>query len=104
LVLIDEIENAGIDRKMAIKVLAKNDKIVLIATHDPLLALRAEQRIVIQNGGILKVIETTAEEKAVLSEIEKLDNALIKIRNRLRAGELISEIKQLPVNGSEGER
>jgi ABC-type lipoprotein export system ATPase subunit len=100
LVLIDEIENAGIDRKMAVNVLTRNDKIVLIATHDPLLALRAEKRIVIQNGGIYKVIETTPEEKAVLSEIEKLDDALFQIRRRLRAGELINGIKALPVDGS----
>lgn len=95
LVLIDEIENAGIDRKLAVKVLAKNDKIVLIATHDPLLALRAEKRIVIQNGSILRVIETTLEEKNVLLEIEKLDNTLFKIRSRLRAGDLITDIGRL---------
>lgn len=94
LVLIDEIENAGIDRKMAVKVLATNDKIVLTATHDPLLALRAEKRIVIRNGGIIKVIETTPAEKNVLLEIERLDNALFKIRSRLRAGELITNIQE----------
>jgi ABC-type lipoprotein export system ATPase subunit len=99
LVLIDEIENAGIDRKLAVNVLTKNDKIVLIATHDPLLALRAGKRIVIQNGGIHKVIETTPEEKAVLSEIEKLDDALYQIRRRLRAGELINGIKSQPDDG-----
>jgi ABC-type lipoprotein export system ATPase subunit len=96
LVLIDEIENAGIDRKMAVKVLTRNDKIVLIATHDPLLALSAEKRIVIQNGGILKVIETSPEEKKVLLKIEELDNVLFQVRNRLRAGEMITGIKSPP--------
>jgi ABC-type lipoprotein export system ATPase subunit len=95
LVLIDEIENAGIDRKRAVKVLTKNDKIVLIATHDPLLALSAEKRIVIQNGGILKVIETSPEEKKVLSEIETLDQTLFQIRSRLRAGEMITGLKEV---------
>lgn len=93
LVLIDEIENAGIDRKKAISVLTKNDKIVLIATHDPLLALNADKRIVIKNGGIFKVIETTLQEKRVLVDIEKMDNALLKLRTRLRSGEIITGLE-----------
>lgn len=92
LVLIDEIENAGIDRKEAIRVLTKSDKTVLIATHDPLLALNADRRIVIQNGGILAIIETAPEEKAVLRYIEKIDDTLSSLRARLRAGERINEI------------
>ncbi|NTW50575.1 MAG: ATP-binding cassette domain-containing protein, partial [Chlorobiales bacterium] len=40
-VLIDEIENAGIDRKKALALLVKKEKIVLMATHDPILALMA---------------------------------------------------------------
>ncbi|MDV7393934.1 hypothetical protein RZS08_21320, partial [Arthrospira platensis SPKY1] len=53
-VLIDEIENAGIDRKRALQLLVGEEKVVLMATHDPILALMADQRIVIKNGGILK--------------------------------------------------
>jgi ABC-type lipoprotein export system ATPase subunit len=92
LVLIDEIENAGIDRKRAIKVLTKSDKIVLIATHDPLLALSADKRIVIKNGGIYKVIGTTDEERGILEELERMDNTLQRLRNKLRTGELITDI------------
>lgn len=90
IVLIDEIENAGIDRKQAISLLAKNDKIVFISTHDPLLALGADRRIVIKNGGINKVIETTDEERASQVMLEKLDNTIMNIRNMLRCGELIT--------------
>lgn len=42
-----------------------------MSTHDPLLALNADKRIVIKNGGISKIIETTAKEKAC---IEKFAN------------------------------
>ncbi|MDR1329594.1 MAG: ATP-binding cassette domain-containing protein, partial [Oscillospiraceae bacterium] len=42
IVLIDEIENAGVDRREAISLLARAEKIVLISTHDPLLALGAD--------------------------------------------------------------
>lgn len=52
IVLIDEIENAGIDRKKALELLVSKDKIVLMATHDPTLALISDMRIVINNGGI----------------------------------------------------
>ena len=38
-VLIDEIENAGIDRQQALDILIREEKIVLMATHDPILAL-----------------------------------------------------------------
>lgn len=92
IVLIDEIENAGIDRQQAVKVLAKSEKIVIMSTHDPLLALNADKRIVIKNGGIVKIIETTEQEKACIERIRKLDDILLDIRRRLRCGELIEKI------------
>lgn len=90
IVLIDEIENAGIDRKQAISILTKNDKIVFMSTHDPLLALSADQRIVIRNGGIRKVIRSSEAERESLQYIEKLDAQIMKIRNMLRGGEQIT--------------
>ena len=86
IVLIDEIENAGIDRKKALDLLVSQDKIVLMATHDPLLALMADRRIVIKNGGIDKIIETTAEEKEVLVQLNSIDEIMQEARKRLRAG------------------
>ncbi len=86
IVLIDEIENAGIDRKKALKLLVSSDKIVLMATHDPILALMADKRIVIKNGGIEKVIETSKEEKRVLAELERMDNIIQNMRHDLRKG------------------
>jgi ABC-type lipoprotein export system ATPase subunit len=91
IILIDELENAGIDRREAIKILVGNEKIVLMSTHDPLLALRADKRIVIKNGGITKVIETTAEEEQTLHQIEAIDSILLKIRNQLRGGGIIAK-------------
>lgn len=91
IVLIDEIENAGIDRRQAVDLLAKNEKIIFISTHDPLLALSAHRRIVIKNGGIAKVITVSAAEKQSLQTIEKLDNTLQALRTCLRNGELITE-------------
>jgi ABC-type lipoprotein export system ATPase subunit len=89
IVLIDEIENAGVDRRKAISLLAGSEKIVLISTHDPLLALGADIRIVIKNGGIFRIMETSAEEKATLREIEQADAKMSAIRSKIRCGERV---------------
>ncbi len=91
IVLIDEIENAGIDRKRALDLLVGEEKIVLMATHDPILALMGDKRIVIKNGGIHKVIETSDEEQNLLSDLERMDAVVQKMRNRLRHGEIIKK-------------
>ena len=91
-VLIDEIENAGIDRKRALQLLVGQEKVVLMATHDPILALMADQRIVIKNGGIHKVLQTTEEEKSMLIALEEADKKLQSLRMRLRAGEVLHNI------------
>lgn len=92
IVVIDEIENAGINRKNAIDLLLKAEKIVLMATHDPVLALQADRRIVIKNGGIQKVVKTTDGERAVLAKLETMNEKIMQCRERMRAGELIESI------------
>ncbi|MCK5878675.1 MAG: ATP-binding cassette domain-containing protein [Holophagae bacterium] len=93
IVLIDEIENAGIDRKKALALLIREEKIVLIATHDPILALMADRRVVIRNGGILAVLDTSETERANLAVLEEMDRKLLELRNRLRTGGRIEEIE-----------
>ena len=90
IVLIDEIENAGVDRRRALELLVKEEKIVLIATHDPLLALSADRRLVIGNGGIQAIIETSREERRVITELLQIDTRLAQLRNQLRKGQKIS--------------
>ena len=90
IVLIDEIENAGIDRKKALELLVSSDKIVLMATHDPLLALMADKRIIIKNGGISKVLDTSEEEKLLLEGLEKMDSLIQAARQELRKGSTLS--------------
>ncbi len=86
IVLIDEIENAGIDRKKALDLLVGEEKIVLMATHDPILALMGSKRIVISNGGIDKIIKTTDNERGILEKLESLDEITQGIRHDLRYG------------------
>ncbi len=90
IILIDEIENAGIDRQKALNLLLSEDKIVLMATHDPILALMGDKRIIIKNGGIAKIIETTTQERTILKELEELDKKLLSFREKLRKGETLA--------------
>jgi len=93
IVLIDEIENAGIDRKKALELLVSKDKIVLMATHDPTLALIADKRIVINNGGIKNIIQTSKKEKNLLNDLEIYDEKFKNMRVALRYGDTLDEIK-----------
>ena len=92
IILIDEIENAGIDRKKALDLLVRKEKIILIATHDPILALLADQRIVIKNGGIIRIINTSEEEKKNLMILEEIDAQFMNLRHQLRNGLEIKNI------------
>ena len=85
-VLIDEIENAGVDRRQALDLLVSKDKIVIMATHDPLLALSARQRIVIKNGAIADVIEVSEDEKKTAQQLAVLDKKIGRLRERVRQG------------------
>lgn len=90
IVLIDEIENAGIDRKRALDVLVGEDKIVLIATHDPSLALLSDQRMVIRNGGIAAIKKTEEREKTILASLQEMDEIYGRLRQQLRQGQALS--------------
>jgi len=86
IVLIDEIENAGVDKRKALELLVSQEKIVLMATHDPLLILQADRRVVIQNGGMHKIITTNEHEKAYYHELFELDQKMQQARNFFRLG------------------
>ena len=92
IILIDEIENAGINREKALELLVGEEKIVLMATHDPILALMGDKRIIINNGGIQDIIETTEEEKELMRELKVLDKVLTDLREDLRYGKNLSRI------------
>jgi ABC-type lipoprotein export system ATPase subunit len=89
IVLIDEIENAGIDKVRALGLLVSAEKIVLISTHDPVLALGADQRVVIQNGAIRSVLATSDDERNELADLRRMEALFANVRTRLRRGERI---------------
>jgi len=85
-VLVDEVENAGVDRRKALDLLVGRDKIVLMATHDPLLALLAPRRVVLARGGIRQVRERSPGELELLHDLERRDAFQSLVRERLRQG------------------
>ncbi|MEO0293136.1 MAG: ATP-binding cassette domain-containing protein [candidate division WOR-3 bacterium] len=91
IILLDEIENAGIHRTKAIELLKKYEKIFIFVTHDPRIALLSDFRIVMKNGAMQKIIITEDEEQRVAEEIKKIDDLMLDFRAQIRAGERISE-------------
>lgn len=86
IVLIDEIENAGIKKHEAMELLSGSGKIVLVVTHDPLLALLTQRRIVMENGGINKIFKTTERETNLCTQLYQIDHELFRIREMVRSG------------------
>ncbi|MBE9573393.1 MAG: ATP-binding cassette domain-containing protein [Proteobacteria bacterium] len=89
-VLIDEIENAGINKLQALNVLSGSKKPIIIASHDPLLILMAEKRVVMKNGGMRLVLETSQQESLILENLKKTDVLLSKITDELRNGNALN--------------
>lgn len=88
--LIDEIENAGIDRHAALEFLVRRNRLVFLATHDPLIALRADVRLALGEGGIRQVLPTTPGERDVMGRLDAADRELRGLRERLRRGETLA--------------
>ena len=91
IVLIDEIENAGIRKHDALKVLSGHGKIVMVVTHDPVLALMTDRRIVMKSGGMDKVVGTSEAEKSLSKKLNKIDEFMLSLREKVRHGEVIED-------------
>lgn len=91
IILLDEIENAGIHRAKALEMLRKYEKIFIFVTHDLRIALNSDFRIVMKNGAMQKVTVTEDEEKRVAERIKKLDDLMLDFVKKMRAGERLSE-------------
>lgn len=102
IVLIDEIENAGVDRRKALDLLVRKEKIVLMSTHDPILALMGDRRVIIRNGAMNKIIETSEAERKNLELLHNFDTKMLQLRNMLRNGEKIEFDTAKFLNFTEG--
>ncbi len=87
ILLIDEIENAGVDKRRALELLVRSDKIAVIATHDPVLALSAHRRLVFGHGAVRAVQCRSTEEEVLLARLSVVEETFSRIRSQLRRGE-----------------
>ncbi len=91
IILLDEIENAGINRTKALELLKNYRKIFMFVTHDPRIALLSDFRIVMRQGGMDKLIYRDETERAVAEGIKQIDDLLLFFRGQLRNGERLGE-------------
>ena len=90
ILLLDEIENAGIFKNRVMQAIQGGNKAVVLVTHDPYLALTADRRIVMKNGGVYSVIEPTDQEQDIIEDLALIEIKLNQIREKIRLGTALS--------------
>ena len=86
IVLLDEVENAGISRRRALELLRQHRKMFVFVTHDPHIALLSDFRIVMSGGTMTQVLATDADERKLSARVSTLDEALSGLRDSMRLG------------------
>ncbi len=86
IVLLDEVENAGINRSRALELLRQQRKIFIFVTHDPRITLLSDLRIVISEGRVMKVLSTNRKERQLAADVSRIDDILSNLREKLRLG------------------
>jgi ABC-type lipoprotein export system ATPase subunit len=86
IVLLDEVENAGINRTRALELLRQHRKIFIFVTHDPRIALLSDYRIVMSGGSIAQVLRTDEEERRLSHAVNHIDEVMAALREKIRLG------------------
>jgi ABC-type lipoprotein export system ATPase subunit len=90
IVLLDEVENAGIFKHRVMEILKEQKKALIFVTHDPLVSLMTERRIVMADGAVSRIITPNGSERAAVSSVLQMDTAISRMRDLIRAGELLT--------------
>jgi ABC-type lipoprotein export system ATPase subunit len=90
IVMLDEVENAGIHRARAVELLRRHHKIFVFVTHDPRIALLSDVRIVMKEGAMVRVLERHESERPCSEFVARLDDLLEKLRESIRRGERLA--------------
>ncbi|MBN1363495.1 MAG: ATP-binding cassette domain-containing protein [Syntrophaceae bacterium] len=93
IILIDEIENAGIRKEKALELLSEKGKIIFLVTHDPRLALNTDKRLVMKSGAISQVIHTSIKERGIAHYLSWIEEYTLEVREDIRVGKRIEELK-----------
>lgn len=92
IVLIDEIENAGIKKHEALQMLSGEGKIIFVVTHDPALALATEKRVIMSRGGMVGIVSTSQKERLIAKTLNDMDKTIMLLREDLRSGKRIENL------------
>lgn len=92
IVLLDEVENAGINRSRALELLRAYRKIFIFVTHDPRIALLSDYRIVLKDGRIEQVLYTDDGERDLAPLVGHFDDMLAHLRDRIRLGHRVTRV------------
>jgi ABC-type lipoprotein export system ATPase subunit len=87
IILLDEIENAGIHKTKALELLKRYNKLFVFVTHDPTIALLSDCRIIMKNGAMQKIVRSNPEEKKAAEALRNMDEAILHFRGLIRQGE-----------------
>lgn len=97
IILLDEIENAGIHRTRALELLRQHRKIFVFVTHDPYIALLSDIRVVMQGGMMVHLMRQTDEERELSVRVRGVDDLMAGLRHKIRTGQSLTrnELEQL---------
>jgi ABC-type lipoprotein export system ATPase subunit len=91
IILLDEIENAGIHKTKALELLKRYDKLFVFVTHDPTIALLSDYRVIMKNGAMQKIVRSNPQEKPAAEALRKMDDAILYFRGLIRDGQELNE-------------
>lgn len=90
IILLDEIENAGIHKTKALELLKQYEKIFVFVTHDPTIALLSDSRIIMKNGAMQKLVVSNQEERTIANELKRIDDLILHYRGLIREGKEVT--------------
>ena len=89
ILLLDEIENAGIFKEAVISHLKGLRKAVIFVTHDPYVSMLSDRRIVMKGGEVVSILSPGDDETEALRKVREMDEEMSVLRERIRVGEVI---------------
>ncbi|MCX7425444.1 MAG: ATP-binding cassette domain-containing protein [Planctomycetia bacterium] len=93
IVLLDEVENAGIHRSRALELLREHRKVFIFVTHDPRIALLSDYRIVMKQGAITQLLHTDEQERRCSVTVGRVDDMMSTLRERIRLGQRLQDFE-----------
>lgn len=91
IILLDEIENAGIHKTKALELLKRYKKMFVFVTHDPIIALLSDYRIIMKNGAMQKIVRSNPEESKAADTLRRMDDTILHFRGLIREGVEITD-------------